>query len=66
MLSESPHYLAPPVIPHQLLMRENCAACHTGPAAREEIRCTHPERVRCAQCHVEATTTVEFVRGNRG
>ena len=63
---ERPHYLAPPVIPHQLLMRENCAACHTSPAAREEIRCTHPERVRCAQCHVEATTTVEFVRGNRG
>ena len=45
--------LSPPVIPHQVQMRENCAACHTGPAAREAIRTTHPERVRCRQCHVE-------------
>ncbi len=44
--------LAPPVMPHKLLMRENCSACHTGVAAREEIRTSHPERVRCAQCHV--------------
>ena len=52
------HALAPPVIPHRILMRENCLACHSGPAAREEIRTTHPERVRCRQCHVEQTTTV--------
>lgn len=45
------HPLAPPVIPHHLFMREDCNACHSGPAAREEIRCTHPERVRCLQCH---------------
>ena len=44
--------MSPPVMPHKLLMRENCSACHTGPAAREEIRTSHPERVRCAQCHV--------------
>jgi cytochrome c-type protein NapB len=42
---------APPVIPHHLFMRENCNACHSGPAAREEIRCSHPDRVRCLQCH---------------
>lgn len=54
--------VAPPVIPHQVLMRENCAACHTGPAAREEIRCSHPERVRCMQCHVEQQTDAEFAR----
>lgn len=45
---------APPTIPHPLLMRESCLACHSGPAAREEIRCSHPERTRCTQCHVPA------------
>lgn len=43
---------APPTIPHALFMRESCSACHTGPAARPEIRCTHPDRTRCQQCHV--------------
>lgn len=52
--------LAPPVIPHQVLMRENCAACHAGPAAREEILTSHPDRVRCRQCHLEQLTTGEF------
>ncbi len=47
---------APPVIPHQSLMRENCTACHSGPAAREEVRTSHPERVRCQQCHVVPLT----------
>ncbi|MCB9889771.1 MAG: hypothetical protein H6836_09365 [Planctomycetes bacterium] len=56
------HPFAPPVIPHQILLRERCAACHTGPAAREEIRCSHPERVRCRQCHVPATTSDTFTR----
>lgn len=51
------HDLAPPVIPHKVLMRENCQACHTGPAAREEIRTTHPERLNCRQCHVPQLTT---------
>ena len=56
------HPFAPPVIPHQILLRENCAACHSGLAAREEIRCSHPERVRCTQCHVPALTNSEFSR----
>jgi cytochrome c-type protein NapB len=43
---------APPTIPHRLLMRENCVACHDGPGTREEIRTSHPERWRCQQCHV--------------
>ena len=43
---------APPTIPHTLQLRENCLACHAGPAARAEIRTSHPERVRCRQCHV--------------
>lgn len=56
---------APPVIPHDTLMRENCAACHDGPAAREPIRTSHPERARCRQCHVERDRDVTaFVRPN--
>lgn len=51
---------APPTIPHRLLMRENCAACHTGSGARPEIRSTHPERQRCRQCHVPVTDTAAF------
>lgn len=51
---------APPVMPHPVFMREQCLACHAGPAAREEIRTSHPERARCTQCHVERVTTAEF------
>ena len=51
------HPEAPPVMPHPVFMRENCQACHSGQAAREEIRTSHPERVRCRQCHVEQVTT---------
>ncbi|MFQ5696170.1 MAG: hypothetical protein ACE5HB_09295 [Terriglobia bacterium] len=54
--------LAPPTLPHKSFMRENCSACHTGPAAREEIRTPHPERARCRQCHVRVTTTATFNR----
>ncbi len=43
---------APPTIPHTLQLRENCLACHAGPASRVEIRTSHPERPRCRQCHV--------------
>jgi nitrate reductase cytochrome c-type subunit len=53
---------APPVMPHPKQMRENCLACHSGPAAREEIRTSHPERERCDQCHVEQVATDEFRR----
>jgi len=52
--------ISPPTIPHRVLMRENCVACHSGPAAREEIRTTHPERTRCRQCHVEVRVRGEF------
>jgi len=54
------HDNAPPVIPHKQFMRENCAACHSGPAAREEVRTSHPERVRCTQCHVPVTVRTLF------
>ncbi len=59
-LGGRPYPGAPPTIPHRILMRENCVACHTGPAAREEIRTSHPERVRCRQCHVPVTTREVF------
>ena len=51
---------APPTIPHKILMRENCAACHVGPGARAEFVTSHPERTRCRQCHVPTTTREEF------
>lgn len=54
---------APPTIPHRTLMRENCVACHSGPAAREEIRTSHPERWRCRQCHVPVRSRAEFESG---
>jgi len=43
---------SPPIIPHQLQLRENCLACHAGPSAPKEIRVSHPDRVNCRQCHV--------------
>jgi cytochrome c-type protein NapB len=43
---------SPLVMPHGIQNRENCLSCHAGPAAPEEIRVTHPERINCRQCHV--------------
>ncbi len=57
---------SPPVIPHQLQLRENCLSCHAGPSAPKEIRVSHPERVNCRQCHVinnkEVTDIGNFIR----
>ncbi|MBV1923494.1 MAG: nitrate reductase cytochrome c-type subunit [Flavobacteriaceae bacterium] len=57
---------SPPVIPHQIQLRENCLSCHAGPSAPIEIRVSHPERINCRQCHVlnnKITTDVgEFIR----
>jgi len=57
---------APPVIPHQIQLHENCLACHAGPAAPVEIRVMHPERSNCRQCHVlnnkETTDIGDFIR----
>lgn len=59
---------SPPMIPHQIQMRENCLSCHAGPSVPKEIRVTHPERVNCRQCHVpsiiEATDNGIFKREN--
>ncbi|RMG18024.1 MAG: hypothetical protein D6731_03055 [Planctomycetota bacterium] len=51
---ERAHPLAPPVIPHATLMREDCRACH-GVRARPGLRTTHPWRVNCTQCHASGT-----------
>lgn len=48
---------APPTVPHDEFMRKNCVACHAGPSARPEIRCSHPERVNCQQCHLPQRMT---------
>ena len=53
---------SPPPIPHGLALRDNCLACHGGPAAVPEIRCTHPERLSCRQCHAAQDTQVPFAR----
>lgn len=57
---------SPPMIPHQVEMRENCLSCHAGPSAPKEIRVTHPERVNCRQCHVpntiESAKNMTFLR----
>ena len=47
----------PPPIPHDLQMRENCIACHTGPGAVVELRVEHASRGNCRQCHVPLPLT---------
>jgi cytochrome c-type protein NapB len=51
----------PPLMPHDLSMRENCLSCHGGPSAAKEIRTTHPERLNCRQCHLQKTRDEVFV-----
>lgn len=55
------HPTAPPTIPHGLNMRGDCNACHSGPSARPEIVCRHPERARCTQCHVPEPRSTEVL-----
>lgn len=46
--------MGPPLIPHPLTLRENCLGCHGDDAEDPFLRTSHPERVRCEQCHVPA------------
>ena len=59
---------SPPVIPHQIQLRENCLSCHAGPSAPKEIRVSHPERINCRQCHVINNKVITdigtFIRNN--
>ncbi len=41
---------APPTVPHQIFMRQNCMSCH-GPTRPNAIRSSHPDRQNCLQCH---------------
>ena len=64
-LGQSALSSSPPPIPHSLLLRENCIACHTGPAAVVEIRVSHASRGDCRQCHaavVQSAEPLEFER----
>lgn len=56
---------SPPPIPHDFQMRDNCLACHAGPAAVRELRVTHPERVDCRQCHAAVSAAPVFTREPR-
>lgn len=47
-----PQPYGPPVVPHPVLLRENCLACHAPGARADVIATTHPERLRCQQCHI--------------
>ncbi len=55
----------PPSMPHDLLLRGNCLACHSGPAAVAEIRTSHPERANCRQCHLLPEAAGLFTRPAR-
>jgi len=43
---------APPAIPHPVLMRENCQACHGRERHPGMRRNPHPGRADCKACHL--------------
>ena len=53
---------APPPIPHDLQMRENCNACHVGPGTVVAIRMKHQWRGYCWQCHLPDRAVEPFRR----
>ena len=44
---------APPSLPHPVLMRENCQACHGREVHPGMRRNPHPERANCLSCHLQ-------------
>jgi len=59
---------SPPPIPHSLQLRDDCIACHAGPAAVAEIRVEHASRGNCRQCHAVMVSTdppKEFQRNQK-
>ena len=44
--------ISPPMIPHHLQNREDCAVCHIGEQAPVAIRAAHGYRPECRQCHL--------------
>ena len=53
---------APPPIPHNMQMRENCEACHVGPGTIAAIRMKHQWRGNCWQCHLPDRPAEPFQR----
>jgi len=53
---------APPPIPHDMQMRENCNACHVGPGTIAAIRMKHQWRGNCYQCHLPDRAVEPFQR----
>lgn len=53
---------APPPIPHDLQMRENCNACHVGPGTLMAIRMKHQWWGNCRQCHLPDLPVEPFRR----
>jgi cytochrome c-type protein NapB len=53
---------APPPIPHDIQMRENCNACHVGPGTVAAIRMKHQWRGNCWQCHLPDRAVEPFRR----
>lgn len=54
------HEFAPPTVPHQVFLRENCLSCH-GPKGDTPLQTAHPERSQCLQCHVPEAS-VDYTR----
>ena len=44
--------ISPPMIPHHVQNREDCAVCHIGGRAHPALRAAHGYRANCRQCHV--------------
>jgi len=42
---------APPVTPHSIQNRSDCAVCHIGEQALPALRAAHGPRPNCRQCH---------------
>ena len=53
---------APPPIPHDMQMRENCNVCHVGPGTIAAIRMKHQWRGNCYQCHLPDRAVEPFQR----
>ncbi len=54
----------PPLLPHRVFMRENCAACHNDSSRTEIVQTTHPDRLNCTQCHIEQDQEVALFKEN--
>ena len=44
--------IAPPMVPHGIQNREDCAVCHVGEQAHPVLRVGHGNRQHCRQCHL--------------